>query len=152
MMGARRGIGRPRGRRSALSSVSFADLQREMQRREALVGQLVNRRELLAQELEAVDREIFNSSGGAGVGGGRGGRRGRPVTMRRGGKRDGRSRGGMSLVAALSQVLSGKTMSVKDMASAVKGAGYKSSSPNLRTMINQALIKRKDAFRKEARG
>ena len=58
----------------------------------------------------------------------------------------------MSLAAALYQVLTGRTMTVGEMSDAVKAAGYKSSSPNFRTIVNAALIGNPKAFRRVARG
>jgi hypothetical protein len=43
-------------------------------------------------------------------------------------------------------------MSVTDAAAAVLESGYKTSAENFRTMVNQALIKRTDLFKKVARG
>jgi hypothetical protein len=46
----------------------------------------------------------------------------------------------MNLVAALAKVLDGKTMSVTDVSEAVQKAGYKTTSPSFRTIVNQTLI------------
>lgn len=57
-----------------------------------------------------------------------------------------------NLVGALQKVLNGKTMGVTEAASAVQKAGYKTTSPNFRTIVNQTLIKHPDAFSKKGRG
>jgi hypothetical protein len=49
-------------------------------------------------------------------------------------------------------VLSGNSLSVSDVAEAVQKAGYKTSSPNFRTIVNQALLANKNLFRKVERG
>ena len=45
-----------------------------------------------------------------------------------------------NLVEALSKVLTEKVMSVTDVTEAVQKAGYQTTSPNFRTIVNQALI------------
>jgi len=67
------------------------------------------------------------------------------------GKR-GRPRNQSNLVEALRKTLDGKVMSVTDAAKAVQEAGYKTTSPNFPTIVNQALIKNPEAFEKKARG
>ncbi|MDY7108645.1 MAG: hypothetical protein SYC29_08400 [Planctomycetota bacterium] len=57
-----------------------------------------------------------------------------------------------SLVEALKKLLTGKTMTVTEMADAVQKAGYKTSSPNFRTIVNQTLINNKKDFKRVARG
>lgn len=63
-----------------------------------------------------------------------------------------RHRNETNLVEALQQVLSGKTMGVTEAAQAVQKAGYKTTSPNFRTIVNQTLIKNPEAFTKQGRG
>lgn len=63
-----------------------------------------------------------------------------------------RHRNDTNLVEALQQVLSGTTMGVTEAAAAVQAAGYKTTSPNFRTIVNQTLIKHSDAFSKKGRG
>lgn len=63
-----------------------------------------------------------------------------------------RHRNDTSLVGALQQVLSGKTMGVTEAAEAVQQAGYKTTSPNFRTIVNQTLIKNPEVFSKQGRG
>ncbi len=60
----------------------------------------------------------------------------------------------MPLPEALHQVLKGKTLSVGEAVEAVQRAGYKTSSNNFRTIVNQQLIaaKNKKLFKKVARG
>lgn len=63
-----------------------------------------------------------------------------------------RHRNDSNLVEALQQVLSGKTMGVTEAAAAVQAAGYKTTSPNFRTIVNQTLIKHPKTFPKQSRG
>ena len=63
-----------------------------------------------------------------------------------------RPRNAGSLVESLKKLLTGKTMSVTEMADAVQKAGYKTSSPNFRTIVNQTLISNKRDFKRVARG
>ena len=57
-----------------------------------------------------------------------------------------------NLVEALQSVLKGTTMGVTEVAQAVQEAGYKTTSPNFRTIVNQTLIKHNDVFAKQGRG
>lgn len=57
-----------------------------------------------------------------------------------------------NLVEALRGVLKGTTMGVTEVAQAVQDAGYKTTSPNFRTIVNQTLIKHPEAFSKQGRG
>ena len=89
--------------------------------------------------LAAIERQIIKAGGMPGGG-------------RRGGSRRGGSRlGGPSLVEALRQLLTDKTLGVTEAALAVKEAGYRSDSPNFRTMVNQSLLK-KEVFKRVGRG
>ncbi len=63
-----------------------------------------------------------------------------------------RHRNDTNLVEALRSVLSGTTMGVSEVAEAVQVAGYKTTSPNFRTIVNQTLIKHTDVFTKKSRG
>lgn len=111
-------------RRSSLSRISVEDLNRELRRRHGQAGRLVRKRDKLAVRLAALDDEI------AGLG----------VTVRAGGAGRTRPRNELTLVEALGKVLDGKTMSVTEVAEAVQVAGYQTSSPSFRTIVNQTLI------------
>jgi hypothetical protein len=66
------------------------------------------------------------------------------VGQRRGGGA-GRPRGGRSstLAQAPASLLKDKTMSVTDLAEAVRRAGYKTNSSNFLTIVNAAVLKEK---------
>lgn len=127
------------GRRSGLSTLSVAELQRELRRRQGTVGRLMKKRERMAAKLAALDAQIgglgiaLRGRSGAGVGG-----RIRPKNE-------------MKLVDALAKVLSGKTMSVTEVAEAVQQAGYRTSSSSFRTIVNQTLIN-SGKFKRVGRG
>lgn len=141
--------------RGGLKSASLADLQAELERRETAVTELAARREELLRELDAVDREL-HANGAETVGRRRGPGRPRKLSTARATPRRGagrrRPRNKVKLVDALHKVLNGKTMSVTDVASAVKRAGYRTTSENFRTIVNQALISNGSKFKKVARG
>lgn len=150
---------RSSGARS-LSGVSVEALRAELDRR---LGDLEARRSDLTAELEEVEEEIASIGASVGVGTKQrstgGARRGRPRSKPRkktaaGGRRGGgrRPRNDMNLVDALSGVLKNKTLGVTEMSEAVQKAGYKTSSPNFRTIVNQTLIKNPDRFKRVARG
>jgi hypothetical protein len=117
----------------SLSSLPISHLQAELRRRQRGVGSLIRRRDKLAAKLAALDEQI-RSAGGPG-----GGVRVRPQNA-------------TSLVEALHKVLTGKTMGVTEVAEAVRKAGYNTNAANFRTIVNQALIKHKNKFKKVDRG
>jgi hypothetical protein len=160
---------------ASLSSASWAEIQGELRRREEAVAKLDKQRMQLLADLEAIEEEIADLGGGAAkpkrgrprkVGrrpGRKPGRRPGRKPGRKPGRRPGRKvagrpaprrgRGGkMSLVEALSNVLSGSTMSVTEAAAAVKKIGYQTKSENFRTIVNQTLIKYPKLYKKIARG
>lgn len=159
----RAGAGR-RGRPSALSAISTSDLQRELERRQSQLQDLVRRRDELSAELSAIENEIAQlqpgaSNGVAPAAAPARGRRGRPrkqaataAAARPSGGRGRRPRNATSLVEALREVLTGNTYSVTEAAEAVQKAGYQTTSPNFRTIVNQALLANPKIFKKVARG
>lgn len=156
-----------RGRKSKLASASFADLQNELRRRQEQVQSLMTARERLASELQELE-QLITSVGGSDMSLGivapvrrRG--PGRPpgsgkaaksmaAAAPRHGRRGPRGRNTANLVDSLASVLRGKTMGVSEVSQAVQRAGYKTTSPNFRTIVNQALITNTDKFKKVARG
>lgn len=133
-------------RSAGLSRLSLSQLQREMDRRAAGVARLEKRRAKLLDELAQVEHEIAQAGGVIT----RGGARVAGVT-RRGTPRK-RPKNATNLVEALHRTLKGRTLSVTDVAEAVQKGGYKTTSPNFRTIVNQALITHKKLFRKISRG
>ncbi len=103
-----------------LSGLSVGDLQGEIARRQRRAGALHRRREKLLAKVRDIDAELSKYGGG---------KTGRV-----------RFRNEKNLVDALYDVLNGKTMSVTEVADAVQKAGYKTSSPSFRTIVNQTLI------------
>lgn len=127
-------------RRSRLSSLSLNDLQHELRLRQRRIGPLMKKRAKAAAKLAKIDAEIESLGGSVG---------GRGVAM--GGGRT-RPRNEMNLVDALKKLLNGKTMGVTEIADAVQKAGYKTTSPSFRTIVNQTLINTKNAFKRVSRG
>lgn len=115
---------------SAIEKVSTSELQREMVRRRRGVEALVRRRERLVRDLRDVEARIREA--GVAVGGRR------PSNK-------------TNLADALAALLARSTMSVTEMADAVQRAGYRTTSPNFRTIVNQTLLKDK-RFRRVSRG
>ena len=128
---------RPERAVRGLAGCSSEAIQAELRRRTRMLGKLQKKRATLAAKLAKLDREIVAAGGMPRAGGGGGGR--------------GRARNSQSLVEALAVLLKDKTMNVTDAAEAVQRAGYQTSSPNFRTMVNQALLK-KDVFKRVGRG
>ena len=153
----RGGVGR-RGRPTALSTISTMDLHSELERRQSMLQELIRRRDELDAEVQALGG--MATAGGGGGAGRRG--PGRPRSsakfVRRslgrpaGSGAGSRPRNAGSLVESLRRVLNGKTLSVTNVAEAVKQAGYKTTSSNFRVIVNQALLANPKVFRKVARG
>jgi hypothetical protein len=117
----------------SLTNLSEADLQRELRRRERMKGRVVERlhrkRATLMKQITALDAEIARHGG----------------TVRGMGVPAGRKRfkNDSNLADALVKTLKNATMSVTEVAAAVQKNGYKTTSPNFRTIVNQTLIKDK---------
>lgn len=130
---AKRGAGR-----GGLSGVSVGDLRKEIARRQRRVGGLVRKRDRLLTKVNALNAQIAELGGPAGAMGGAGGVRRRP-------------RNEMNLVEALGKLLDGKTMSVTEASEEVQKAGYQTTSPSFRTIVNQTLIN-SGKFKRVSRG
>ncbi len=140
---ARRKNETPRRGRSGLARLSIAELRAELAQRERHVKQLQGRRDQLLDELVGLDKEIATVDGKRAAVRTRRGRRGQAGR---------RNRNKMNLVDALRKVLANKTMLVSEATEAVQRAGYKTSSANFRTIVNQSLLANRKVFRKVARG
>ena len=112
-------------RQSQIASMSLIEIKGELTRRERSVGALARRHERLLAKIRAVEQQIAELGGGISTGSVSG--RSRP-------------RNKMKLVDALAQVLKGKTMSVGDAMEAVQKAGYQTTSPSFRVIVNQSLL------------
>ena len=144
---------------AGLRNASAGELQAELQRRARDLAPLESERAKLLEKVALLDAEIgaINGALGAGTPGtpstpGRAGRRpvGRPkgsvnkvrkATRTRAASGRRRPRNAASLEASLAKVLKGKTMGVSEVAAAVQKDGYKTTSANFRTIVNQTLIK-----------
>lgn len=125
-------------RRSNLGTLSIAQLQREIRKREKHSGRAVQnlqrRRAKVLSKLAGLDAEIARHGGSI-----------------RGGPGRTRPQNDANLADSLAQVLKSTTMNVTGVALAVQKAGYRTTSPNFRTIVNQTLIK--DArFKRVSRG
>jgi hypothetical protein len=130
--------------RRRLSEFSVRELRAELDRRAQGVSRFERIRAQLLSKLKSVEAEIVDRGGAAVarvMGGARGGRRG----VRR------RPRNDMNLVEALRKLLNDRTMSVTEAAAKVQEAGYNTTSPNFRTIVNQTLIN-SGQFKRVSRG
>ncbi|GMV26421.1 MAG: hypothetical protein AMXMBFR58_24520 [Phycisphaerae bacterium] len=121
-------------RRTRIATLSIADLHAEIRRRERGAKSLLRRRQTLLKKIASLDAQIMAAGGRPGKSAGP-----RPSNE-------------MSLVEALRQALNGKTMSVTDAAEAVQKAGYRTSAANFRTMVNVALLNKRNKFKRVERG
>jgi hypothetical protein len=159
-----------------LANIPTSKLRAELDRRREAVGDIQRNRDQLIAQLQDIERTLSDlGAGDAGAGGfvrkrgpGRppgSGKRGpgRPPgsTNRGPGRPPGRPakpvggrrhRNEMNLVDALANSLKGKTLSVSEVSEEVQRSGYKTTSPNFRTIVNQALLSNPKVFRKVARG
>lgn len=120
--------------KSRLSTLSTADLQREIMRRRRGIAGLERKRAKLLQQLEVVENEIREQGGAIGIEPGRK-----------------RPRNESNLADALANLLANATMSVTEAAEKVQEAGYRTTSPNFRTIVNQTFLKDK-RFKRVSRG
>ncbi len=120
---------------SSLASLPVSVLQKEIKRRSKSLKSLERKRDKVAKKLASIEAQIAAAGGSAGSGG----RRTRPQNS-------------MTLVQAMSKTLAGKTMGVTELANAVRKDGYSSHAANFRTIVNQALLKHRRAFKKVSRG
>ncbi len=137
--------GKRRTSSSRLNSVATSALEAELRRRQRGLDSLIAKRDKLAAQVADLDSQIRE------LGGSVAGAVGRP---RGSGRRGGgpRARNSMTLVDAMQKALRNKTLSVTEIAEVVQEQGYKTTSPNFRTIVNQALINNKKTFKKVSRG
>mgnify|MGYP001797748407 CR=1 FL=1 len=114
--------------------MSTAQLQAEINRRQSGVAKLVRKRDRLREQLAEVEAEIAEADPAAALPGGK------------------RHRNATSLVEVMREVLSGTELNVTELAEEVQRAGYMTTSPNFRTIVNQTLIKYPKMFKRVSRG
>jgi hypothetical protein len=108
-------------------------------KRRSALDELTRERSQVQKRMDALDVKIRSLSGGAGTPGLTG---------------SGRARNAMSLVAALSDVLTkaDKPLVVGEIVEKVQAAGYRSNAANFRGLVNQTLIKQRKLFANTGRG
>lgn len=158
-MPRRKARGRRRGRPSTLERLSVSDLMSEINRRKSMMSRLVADQHRLQSELDAINAEIaglelLGANPGLIMKRGPGRPRTSSPAVKASGRRAGRGGNAHSLPIALHHLLQGRTMGVTEISEAVQKAGYKTKSPNFRTIVNATLIAKANAglFRKVARG
>lgn len=129
---AKRGSGRGG---DELAVLPITALQAELRRREGLVNRLRRQHARLIERAAKIEQQIRELGG---LTGDEEGGRVRP-------------RNDSNLTEALVKVLTGKTMAVTEAAEAVQRAGYRTTSPNFRTIVNQTLLKQ-EYFKRVGRG
>lgn len=119
-----------------LTGISVHELRRELDRRQRSLTSLHRRRSRTLETLKTLDAQIATLGGMISAG---------PDGVRR------RPRNEKNLVDALQEVLKGATMSVTQVAEEVQKAGYVTTSPSFRTIVNQTLIN-SGKFKRVGRG
>ncbi len=122
---------------NSLESMSSAALQAELARRQRQASSLLRKRDRLREQLSQIEAEIAEMGATAVVG------------VEPGRKR---ARNSESLVDAMHRVLAGTELTVTELSEAVQAAGYVTTSPNFRTIVNQTLIKYPKLFKRVSRG
>jgi chorismate mutase len=124
-------------RKNSVSGMSINELNAELRRRQRALPRLLAKRAKLAAQVSKLDAEIATLGGPAGTRGG-------------GGKRP---RNEAPLPDMLAKVMSKtKAIKVAELVKAVQEAGYKTTSDNFSTIVNQALIRENKRFKKASRG
>ena len=128
-------------RTASVLAMSLTDLQRIIRNRQRGLQKLERQRSKWQRKLDEVERQIAKVAGSARGSGRSGSARSRP-------------RNELSLVEAISKVLSGagRAMNVGDIAEKVRADGYRSGSANFRAIVNQTLIKERRRFKNAGRG
>lgn len=124
--------------RSPLAGLSTAQIQAELRNREkklTKVRRQFNAAVAKASRLEAQMREL-----------------GADLPASRGGRTGTRARNSVPLHTALHNLLKGKTMGAAEAAEALLESGFRTTARTFRTMVNIALIKNKNLFKRVARG
>ncbi len=118
--------------------LSVSQLETLLARRKSEIGDLSKERSSLQKKIDAIDDRLRQLGGGAGG---------------RGGPGRSRARNDRSLVDVMEEVLAktGKAMRVSEISDNVQATGYRSTSANFRSIVNQMLIKDK-RFNSPARG
>jgi hypothetical protein len=126
-------------RNGTSARLTIRDLERMLAKRRSALDELTRERSQVQKRMDALDVKIRSLSGGAGTSGLTGG---------------GRARNAMSLVAALSDVLTkaDKPLRVGEIVEKVQAAGYRSNAANFRGLVNQTLIKQRKLFANPGRG
>jgi hypothetical protein len=122
----------------AIAGLSVAQLQAEISRRQRGAAKLLRKRDSLIEKVREIESELAAVGAMVGRAGGIGGVRRRPKNE-------------MNLVDALVTLLTDKTMSVTEASEEVQKAGYQTTSPSFRTIVNQTLIN-SGKFKRVSRG
>lgn len=126
--------------KGGLRSASLGEIHGEIQRRHREIESLVRRRNKLATQMQTIDSAIATLGielGGAATAGMRAAMTSAPIV----GVGRKRPRNDQNLADALAEVLSKQTLSVTEVSEEVQKHGYRTTSPNFRTIVNQTLIK-----------
>lgn len=124
-------------RPSALDSMNIGQLQQLLLTRKTEVAKLHKQRADLSKKLAKIDQKLSRIDGSVVT-------RGRPSGASVGGGRR-RAKNARSLADMIDDALTktGKPMSVGGIMDAVQNAGYHTTSPSFRGIVNQTLIKDK---------
>ena len=129
-------------RPSSGANLSLSDLERIFNDRRRQVDKLTRKRDKAQRVVDELNAQIYKITGGAGGNG------------RASGGGGVRARNDKPLPDYIEAALSknGKPMRVGDIVTAVQSAGYRSTSPQFKNIVNQQLIKERKRFQQIERG
>ena len=134
-------------RSPVLSEITTDELESELRRRLTALRPLIKKRERMLLSLEKIEVAIERAGGLV---------QGRTVSV---GPKPGsrpirrkRADGSPTLHESMYKILRGKTMSVAILTQHLQKAGFPSKAPTFRVMVNQALIKHTNMFKKVSHG
>ncbi|MCB9898526.1 MAG: hypothetical protein H6825_11020 [Planctomycetes bacterium] len=130
----------------SLASMSTAELQAELARRQSQAGKLIAKRDKLLAQIAELDKELAAFGvAGSGAAAPAKGRRGRPPgsSSKSGdGRRGPRPKNDISLPDAIAQAMEIRAVaSPKEAAELVLSNGYKSNAKNFGMLVSNALAK-----------
>ena len=128
--------------RSKLSTMSIADLRREIERRQKLLPKLIAQRDALSQEITELQSLATPEARKAA----------KPEAAPKKTRRRHRAKNKVGLAEVLATVLKGKAkVTIGEAMEGVLAAGYKSKSRDFRGVVNNMLLK-DNRFKNVARG
>lgn len=124
--------------RSPLADLSTAQIHAELRTREKKLARIRRQYNSAVSKVKKLEAQMASL--------------GSDVPVMRGGRTGTRARNSVPLHTALHNMLKGKTMGAAEAADALLKSGFRTTARTFRTMVNIALIKNKNLFKRVERG